>query len=140
MNHRLLYWMMVVNQPTSPREFLQPYKKQYVLRLAINTDLYSCRCFSLLHKSVSLLRRYIYFCFRITFVLSHKYYLYLSACIWKLGCKDFGAPKIKFRFTAQNIHIGIRRRLMCVAYRSDNLSIFYNGVTTKLIDLMLLDN
>ena len=54
MNHRLLCYDGV-NQPTSPREFLQPYKKQYVLRLAINTDLYSCRCFPLL----SLLRRYI---------------------------------------------------------------------------------
>ena len=47
--------MMVVNQPTSPREFLQPYKKQHILLLAIIMDLYSCRCFPLL----SLLHRYI---------------------------------------------------------------------------------
>ena len=35
----------------------------------------------------------------------------LSKSITKLGSKDFGAPKLKLGFTAQNIRSGIRRRL-----------------------------
>ena len=40
----------------------------------------------------------------------------IRICITKLGCKDFGAPKLKLGFTRQKFCIGIRRRLMCLAY------------------------
>ena len=43
---------------------------------------------------------------------SHHTWDYISTRIKKLGCKDFGAPKIKLGFTAQKIRDGIRRRLI----------------------------
>ena len=63
-------------------------------------------------------------------------FIYVSTCIKKFGCKDFGAPKIKFGFTAQKIHMEMRRRLMYCGNRSGDLSIYYSGVTAELFALM----
>ena len=58
-----------------------------------------------------------------------------------MGCKDFGAPKIKLGFTAQKIHLEMRRRLMYCGNRSGDLSIYYSGVivTTELFALMFVN-
>ena len=73
--------------------------------------------------------------FFVLFYIYTLYYVQVSASIIKLDYKDFGAPKIRFGFTAQNISIGMMRRLMYPVYRSHGLSCYYSDVNHWSIHL-----
>ena len=87
MNHRLLYWMMVSTNQLHPMSFYNLTKSNmFCASQLIRTFIMPMFSFTISFTS-------LYFCFRITFVLSHKYCLYLcylsinflllsSICFW----------------------------------------------------------